>query len=75
MLSAADETTKPQQIALALVQATQDFAEALMQISEAKGVDHEDDFERAVNCIKHMQRLAYDVLQQHGFTPRGTPVE
>jgi hypothetical protein len=65
----ADETTKPEQIALALVQATQDFVEASQEISEAKGPDHEDDFERAANCIASMQRIAFDVLRLRAEGP------
>jgi hypothetical protein len=53
-----DETTKPEQIALALVEATQDFVEALMMISEALGPDHEDDLERAIGCIRSATRRA-----------------
>jgi hypothetical protein len=70
-----DEASKPEQIALALVQATQDFIEALQEISEAKGPDHEDDLERAIGCIANMQQLAFEVLRRHGFTPRGELVE
>lgn len=66
---------KADQIAARLVEATQDFVEALLEISEAKGLDAEDDFERAVNCIKHMQGTAHDVLRQYGFEPRGQLVE
>jgi phosphate uptake regulator len=66
---------KAEQIATRLVEATQDFVEALFEIGEAKGADAEDDFERAVNCIKNMQRTARDVLRRHGFEPRGSLVE
>lgn len=41
-----------------LLEATDTFIEALQQISEAKGRDDPDEFERAVNAIKHMQRMA-----------------
>jgi hypothetical protein len=70
-----DEVSKSQQIAVALVEATQDFVEALMLISETLGPDHEDDLERAIGVIKSMQRTAFDVLLQHGFEPRGELVE
>lgn len=66
---------KADMIAARLVEATQDFVEALLEVSEARGPDHENDFERAVGCIKHMQRTAHDVLRQHGFEPRGQLVE
>ena len=62
-------------IATRLVEATQDFVEALLEISAARGADAEDDFERAVNCIKHMQSTAHNVLRQYGFEPRGQLVE
>jgi hypothetical protein len=62
-------------VAAALVEATGCFVEALQQISEAGGVDHEDDFERAVNCIRHMQQTAFDVLKKYNFEPKGQPVE
>ena len=44
-------------------------------MSEAKGRDDPDEFERAVNAIRHMQRIAFNALQLYGFTPRGTLVD
>ena len=58
-----------------MLEATDTFIEALQQISEARGRDDPDDFERAVNAIKHMQRIAFDALQLYGFTPRGKLVD
>lgn len=62
-------------IATRLVEALQDCIEALLEVSAARGADAEDDLERAVNCIKHMQGTAHDVLRQYGFEPRGALVE
>lgn len=61
--------------AAAVLEATGVFIEALQQISEAKGRDDPDDFERAINAIKHMQKIAFNALQLYGFTPRGNLVE
>jgi hypothetical protein len=58
-------------IADALISATQDFIETLLQITEAKGPGNiEDDFERATPALAYQQKLACDVLRRHGFTPR-----
>ena len=64
-----------EQKALKVLEATDLFIEALQQISEAKGRDDPDDFERAVNAVKHMQKIAFNALRLYGFTPRGTLVE
>jgi hypothetical protein len=40
--------TATERIAAALVEATRYFIEALLEISEAKGPDHEDDLERTI---------------------------
>jgi hypothetical protein len=66
---------RAEQIAAKLVEACQDFVEALLQISEARGPDHENDLERAIACIRFNQRIAHDVLRRHGFEPRAPLVE
>jgi hypothetical protein len=62
-------------IADALITATQDFFETLMQITEAAGADAEDDFERACNVIAHQQKIACEVLRRYGFVPRRTNLD
>jgi hypothetical protein len=77
----ADETDETAEMSLdemraaAVMEATGVFIEAQQQISEAKGRDDPDDLERAVNAVKHVQRIAFNALHLYGFTPRGTLVE
>lgn len=71
----AEKSTWDETRAMRLLEATGVFIEALQQISEAKGRDDPDEYERAVNAIKHMQRIAFNALQLYGFNPRGTLVE
>jgi DNA-binding MurR/RpiR family transcriptional regulator len=63
-----------EQNAAKLLEAVGDFVESLQSISEARGLDDPDDFERACNAIINMQNIAFDALRRHGFEPRGKPV-
>jgi hypothetical protein len=62
-------------IADALISATQDFIETLQTITECRGADHENDFERAFNALAHQQKLACEALRRHGFEPRRTNLD
>ena len=70
----AEEMSKADICALALLQATNDFVEALQQISFPHGRDAETELDRALNCIAWMQNVAHEVLRKHGFQPRGEPI-
>ncbi len=63
--------------ALKLLAATEDFVEALQAVSCAAGPwpQSNDNYDHACNCVASMQKIAFDVLTKHGFTPRGTLVE
>ena len=70
-------TTRPvadddiaQKRASALAHAVDDLLETLQKITVAEGRNCLDDFERAVNAISAMQKLAVDVLKKYGFQPR-----
>ena len=72
-----DETegmSKADVCALALLAATNDFVEALQQISFPHGRDAETELDRALNCIEWMQNVAHEVLRKHGLEPRGEPI-
>jgi hypothetical protein len=67
----------PMTVTAALIDATEDFIEALLEISAAKGPWplSNDNYDHACNVVASMQKIAVDVLRKHGFTPRGKPEE
>lgn len=56
------------------IERSNDFLEALQEISEARGTYRCDPIEHAKNCIREMQAIALNALNKYGITPRGKPL-